>query len=218
MVSREIDLVAFDMDGVLTTHPSSWKYIHGRFGVDNTELYRSYSEGEISYADFLSGDVKLWMAKQAKIPKQQIVGYMDEIPFTENLLEGLERIKSGGIKTAIVSGGVSWLADRIARSFNFDFIYSNEICTDSQNFLVAQGKIGVIPNQKDLTIKEIQDRTSIPIEKTVSIGDSDFDSSMFKRSGLRVSFNSTSPELIEKSDVTITSRDFLDVARAVIDR
>lgn len=218
MEREKVELVAFDMDGVLTKHPSSWKFLHEKFGVDNSELYRSYSEGEISYPEFLAGDVNLWLAKQGKIPKSQIVGYLDEIPFMDNLLEGLRSIKSFGIKTAIVSGGVSWLADRISRSFNFDFIYSNEILTDSEDCIVPKGNIGVVPNRKDAVLQEIQDRGNIPVERTVSVGDSDFDTSMFKRSGLGISFNSTSPEIIAESDVVIGSKDFLDIVRTIVDK
>ena len=201
------------MDGVLTKHPSSWRYIHSKFGVDNSLIYGKYSTGAIDYAEFLAGDVLLWMSKQQEIPKSQIVSYLDEIPLMDNLHEGLDRLRESGIKTAIVSGGISWLADKISRVTPFDYIYSNEILTNAKGNIIPEGKIGVIPNEKDRPISEIQKDSHIGIEATASIGDSDFDATMYKRSGLKISFNSASRELIELSDVTISSGDFLDVVR-----
>lgn len=218
MALEEAELAVFDMDGVLTKHSSSWRFIHEKFGVDNSKIYLSYSGGEISYADFLAYDVKLWMAKQEKIPRSQIIGYMNEIPLMDNLLEGLNEIKSHGIRIAIVSGGVSWLADRLAKSFPFDFVYCNEILTDSDDNLIPKGNIGVIPNKKDVVIKEIQDSEGFNVAGTVSVGDSDFDASMFKRSGLGISFNSSSSELMAESDVIISSTDFLDVVRTIVEQ
>ena len=52
-----IRLVVFDMDGVLTTHPSSWEYVHRAMGVDNSENLRLYRTGNISYMDFLRIDL-----------------------------------------------------------------------------------------------------------------------------------------------------------------
>ena len=109
-----IRLVVFDMDGVLTTHPSSWEYVHRAMGVDNSENLRLYRTGNISYMDFLRSDVNLWISRHPGITREDVVKILDSIPLRKNLNLAVKEIRDSGAATAIVSGGIYWLAQRIA--------------------------------------------------------------------------------------------------------
>ncbi|EQD30038.1 phosphoserine phosphatase, partial [mine drainage metagenome] len=124
-------LVALDMDGVLTKHPSSWSYVHRHFGVDNSLNYAAYRSGKLSYPAFITEDVKLWLSKKNPIKGMEIMELMREIPLMDNLYAGLSELRKKGYHVAIVSGGISWLADRISEKFTFDKVYSNSIDMDS---------------------------------------------------------------------------------------
>ena len=55
-----IELVIFDMDGVIANTISSWKYIHDYFGSTNERSVNEYLKGKIDDAEFIKRDVYLW--------------------------------------------------------------------------------------------------------------------------------------------------------------
>ena len=211
-------LVAFDMDGVLTKHPSSWSFVHKYFGVNNSINLSLYRSGKISYSTFIAEDVRLWLSKKNPISGAEIVNLMKLIPLMDNLYAGLELLRKRGCIISIVSGGLSCLSDIIAEGFKFDRIYSNSIDLDSKGNLVPGGKVGVIPEKKNLAIMEMQEDFGIGVDDTFSVGDSDFDVSMFDVSGYRVAFNPRSPMLASSADLILYSQDFLDLVERISKR
>lgn len=204
-------LMIFDMDGVLTQHPSSWNYVHERIGVDNEMNYKLFKEHKITYNEFLKSDVELWKAKLGEIHKTEIESILAEIPFSENLRKTIMEIKSKGLKVAIVSGGISWLADLINKEVKFDYSYSNSIYTADDGTLIPDGPAEVDPYRKDLKVHQLQSTLGIGNEETISVGDTDQDIPMFKNSGISISFNPASDEVVENSDISIRSRDLYSV-------
>ena len=209
-------LIATDMDGVLTKHPSSWSYLHKIFGVDNSAIYAKYRAGQLPYSEFLSADVSLWINKYNKLKKDYIVSLLERIPLMDNLFSGLELLRKSGFTIVVISGGISWLTEIISRSFKFDLVFSNEIGTDKENYIIPQGRVNVIPREKEKTLKKVQDTLGISPEDTISIGDSDFDARMFPLSGLNIASNPNHKEIISESDLIIYSEDFLFLANSIL--
>ncbi|MGC8515913.1 MAG: HAD-IB family phosphatase [Thermoplasmata archaeon] len=211
-------LIAFDMDGVLTKHPSSWSYVHKYFGVNNSSNMALYRSGKISYSSFMAEDVKLWLSRKSPISGAEIVDLMKKIPLMDNLYPGLELLRKRGYVISIVSGGLSCLSDIIAQGFRFDRIFSNSIDLDSKGNLVPSGRVGVIPEKKNLAIIEMQDDFGIGVNDTISVGDSDFDVSMFDASGFRVAYNPRNPKVVSAADLILYSHDFLDLVERITKR
>ncbi len=215
MPSDVTGLIALDMDGVLTKHQSSWSYLHRAFGVDNSAVFYRYRDGKITYPEFLVEDVRLWLEKKGRISKDEIVFLLNKIPFMENLYQGLTDLRKIGYKIAIVSGGISWLAERIASGFPFDAVLSNEISVDDNGYIKADGTMHVDPRQKELAIREIQKRHNIPVEKTLAVGDSDFDSSMYRVAKIGIAYNPNSQALRKAADIVLYSENFLDLCSVI---
>lgn len=215
MASRDFELFVFDMDGVLTTNSSSWNYVHNRLLVDNRDLRQKFEMGKISYEEFLKGDVKLWIDKRGKVSKDEIVSILNEIPLSPGIDEVINLLKSSGKKVAIVSGGISWLADRIQSTVSFDCVLSNHLLTDSAGYLIPEGKVEVDFQHKERNVRDIQSRFAIAKEKTVCIGDSFDDRSMFQEAGYSIAFNPRHAELTKYSDAEIMSGNLMDIIRLV---
>ena len=81
-----IDLVIFDMDGVLTDTISSWKYIHEYFGCSNERSVDEYLRGKIDDMEFIKRDVTLWKEDGMSITKDRLVDILSNIP----LMKGAE--------------------------------------------------------------------------------------------------------------------------------
>jgi len=62
-------IVVFDIDGTVTTHISSWRYIHEKLGLWDV-LAKKYQEqflsGQISYEKFCRLDAKHWKGMDDK--------------------------------------------------------------------------------------------------------------------------------------------------------
>ncbi|MEM0156016.1 MAG: HAD-IB family phosphatase [Thermoplasmataceae archaeon] len=215
MALSDFDLFVFDMDGVLTLDSSSWNYVHRRFSVDNSNLRQRFEDGKITYADFLKGDVKLWIEKRGRVSKEEVISILMEIPMTGGMVQAISSLKSEGKKVAIVSGGISWLADIVQSNVKFDHVNSNHIFTDKNGFLVPDGKIEVDFKRKDLNVRELRKKYSVPRERTVCIGDSLDDRSMFREAGYSIAFNPRHEDLSGYADTQVKSADLRDVVSAV---
>lgn len=208
-----IRLVVFDMDGVLTTHPSSWEYVHQAMGVDNSESLRLYRTGSISYMDFLRSDVNLWISRNPGITREDVIKILDRIPLRENLNRTINEIRDSGAATAIVSGGIYWLAQRIAGQAIFDHIYANMILTDDRGRIIPDGNVMVEPRHKDTVIMAIQKQLGISEAETASVGDTTQDAAMFRHSALSIAFNSVDGRLSEMASHSADGNDLLEITR-----
>jgi len=217
MPQKCLKLVAFDMDGVLTTHPSSWKFIHEYFGVDNSANLDAYRNGAITYGEFMSRDISLWLSKKPDLTKDDIISILSRIRMRDNVKRGVEKLKDAGIKVAIVSGGVSWLADLINDDPIFDYVFANEIVIDGKGRLTGKGKPNVIPSRKDIVIENIQSLVGCEKAETGSVGDSYFDRSMFSASRVAIAFNPRDEEVRNASTSILFSNDLLELSERILD-
>lgn len=206
-----IRLVAFDMDGVLTRHPSSWKFVHERLGVDNyTNLHR-YRSGEILYSEFLNSDISLWTDMHPGITRSDVMTILRDLPVRSDLEDTISSIRRQGAIAVIISGGISWLSDIICETVEFDEKYANKVDTDNDGSIVPHGTVVVEPRNKDAVLRKVQEKYHILPEETASVGDSLYDSSMFRFSEKRVAFNSNSSELDRIADVSINTGRLADL-------
>lgn len=208
-------LVIFDMDGVLTQHPSSWKYVHDRIGVDNEKNYELFKSRKISYDQFLESDVKLWTGRYDKLTERDVRKLLDEIPLRENLKESMETLRQKGALLCIISGGISWLSDRINQVFKFDLTLSNSIRTDGNGVILPMGDTMVNPLEKGAVLERVQHDLSVTAEDTVSVGDSVQDIPMFRRSQFSVGFNPLDEQVSGSSTVSLRSNNLLDLAEII---
>lgn len=65
-MERRFDLVAFDVDGTLVTHPEDktvWEILNRRFIGDDTinqERFARYRAGKLAYSDWVALDIQGW--------------------------------------------------------------------------------------------------------------------------------------------------------------
>ncbi len=185
-----IKIIFFDMDGVLTPEKSSWHFVHRKLEVDNSENLQKYLNNEITYDEFFKLDLNLWISRFGEMKKETIVNILKQIEVRECVYDLINTLKNEGIKAIIISGGISWLADYIKENYNFDEAYANEILTDNRGYIIPEGKINVIPDKKNLIIRNILKKYNVKKEETMSVGDSSDDYSMYLETGKFFSFNS----------------------------
>jgi phosphoserine phosphatase len=199
----KLELVIFDMDGVLTDIISSWKYIHDYFKTSNEISVNEYLKGKIDDMEFIKRDVLLWKENGNPI--------LSNVPLMKGAKNCITNLKDREIKTAVVSAGLDILAGRIAEELGIDYVLANGVKTDEQGRLNGVGILGVRLMYKDLAVKTLAEQKNIPLERIATVGNSCFDIPMFEITGLGIAFNPGDSCTRKAADVIVEGKDLSNI-------
>lgn len=200
-------IVVFDLDGVLVDIDSSWQLVHRAFGSNNDENLYRFVQGEIDYQEFMRSDIRLW----GKVTIQQIQNILDKAPIMDTAREVVTQLKKAGIKTAIISSGISGLADRVKTMLDIDYCYANKLLVDEGGWLTGEGEETVEMTKKDIILKRLAELEGVSSKQCVVIGDSEFDVSLFKDTGLSIAFNTQNEAVKRAADLTIEEKELKQI-------
>ncbi|MEE8168146.1 MAG: phosphoserine phosphatase SerB [Candidatus Hydrothermarchaeales archaeon] len=205
-------LVVFDLDSTLIDGESLDKF--GKLvkkGKKISEITKKAMVGEISFEEALKKRANL--LKGLEIEK--IHKAAKDIPLMKGAHEAVSALKERGIKTAVISGGFSIVAERVKGELGLDYAVANE-------FVVNDGKItgevsGPLTEEgsKGQVFEEIAAEAGVTLEDCVAIGDGANDVSMLQKAGLAIAFNSK-PVLDKVADVVIKKNDLREILPHVL--
>ncbi|MGC8497287.1 MAG: HAD-IB family phosphatase [Thermoplasmata archaeon] len=202
-----LKLVVFDMDGVLVNTKSSWYYLHSYFGTDNIENIRLYNQHQIDYLEFMKKDISLWARNKEKINIKTIRKILDTVPIMNGADEVFRHLHNNNIQTAIVTGGLDILANRLKDKYNIDYIFANALETDKNDDLTGNGIMRVEPMQKGKVLKKLMDTLSLNKTEVASVGDGEIDISMFKLTDISIAFDPINDNVSKEAKIVITEKD-----------
>lgn len=167
-MGRKIRLVVFDLDGTLTPIVSLWRYLHDAFGTwgQGVVAAKRYKRGEISYTEWAETDAKYW----AGLSLSELQHVLDRIPYQEGAREVFRVLKERGVKTAVVSAGLSILADKVAKELGADIAVANELRTNNGT-LTGEIAVKVAVNEKRKIIEQVASKFRIPMNEVALVGD-----------------------------------------------
>jgi phosphoserine phosphatase len=203
----KIELVVFDMDGVLTDTISSWKYIHDYFGGSNARSVDEYLKGKIDDMEFIKRDVALWKENGKPIKKEKLVDILSDVPLMNGAKKCMTFLRSKGVKTAIVSAGLDILAQRVAKDLGIDYVFANGIKSDERGFVTGEGLLNVRLMYKDEAVERLAAQSKISHDKIVAVGNSCFDIPMFEICGAGIAFNPEDECVRESADFVVEGKD-----------
>ena len=199
-------LIIFDIDGTITTHISSWRYIHEKLGLWQKQAF-SYQEqflaGSISYRRFCELDAAHWKGMSVK----KIQKIFKSVRYSKNAFRSTTKLKKLGFKLAAISTGLQFMPDRLKKEFKFDYTLSNRLIVRNGK-LTGGVQINIAHGAKDRILRTIFKRFGVMPHETISVGDSEGDIPLAKKSGYSIAFNSTSEELSRVVDYDCRTRDF----------
>ncbi|MCL4453863.1 HAD-IB family phosphatase [Ferroplasma sp.] len=198
-----IKLAFFDMDGVLTVEKSSWFYVNNKLGINNRENYMKYMKGQLPYPDFFRLDLKAWIEKYPGIEGNYIKNILNEIKPVTGLGKTMKYLKNKNIISVIVSGGISWLSDRIARDYGIYEAYANKIYCDDNGRIIPDGEVQVDPSYKDYVMGKVMAKYGLKPGECIAVGDSESDYSMYRAVPNFIAFNSDSDLLLKISSASM---------------
>ena len=208
-------LIAFDIDGTITRHSSSWRYLHERLGQWDDQAFE-YQErflaGKISYKKFCRLDAAHWKGMEA----DKMASIFKDIPYAQNVHEAVEILKDRGFLLIALSTGLQFIVDRVKEELRLDYAVGN-ILKVSGGRLTGGVKIHVSHLGKGRVLRKILKRLHIPPCRAVVVGDSAGDLPMMEMAGYSIAFNADSPEIVKAADYSCRTRDFMEVCRKIID-
>jgi phosphoserine phosphatase len=182
-------LVALDMDGTLVDVASSWAAVHEHFGDHNDEGVRLFNAGTIDDHEFLQRDIRIWWKHRPNLTIDELEEILDRVPLMPGARPLLEALRGAHVTTAIVSGGIDVLARRVARELGIDIALANGFHVHADGRLTGEGIIRVPIRDKYAVLGKIQEELGISPAETASVGNSEIDVGMFRRSAIGIAFH-----------------------------
>ena len=207
-------LIVFDIDGTITKHISSWRYIHEKLGLWDALAHRYQDEfliGNISYRKFCELDAAHWKG----ISEKKLRNVFNKVPYSKNAVRSIIKLRKTGFILVALSTGLQFMTDRVKKELKFDYALSNRLI--SRNGMLTGGiKINITHGAKDRILKKILKKFRVKSSEVISIGDSDGDIPIAKFSGYSIAFNSSSKALSKMADYDCKSRDFNEVLSRIL--
>jgi phosphoserine phosphatase len=194
-----IDLVIFDMDGVIFEGQNFWLDLHRALQTEERAwaLWNEY--GRSDYARLCTLTVEdVWHGKSAAAFWELISARR----YVDGVLEVFAWLRAHRIRTAIVSSGPYQLAERAMRDLSVDRILANRVLIEDGKFAGAVD-VMVDENRKDDAARQIMTELGADRARTAMIGDSKSDARMAAIVGLPIAYNPQDPELVSAVDAVI---------------
>lgn len=207
-------LIVFDIDGTITRHISSWRYIHEKLRLWSNRAFRyqeDFFAGKISYRKFCELDAAHW--KGMRMTRMRSI--FKSVRYSKNAVRSIAKLKKAGFKLAAVSTGLQFMTDRVRSELKFDYAISNRLA--SRNGLLTGGvKINLEHGAKHTALAHIYKKFDVKPREVISVGDSEGDIPLAKNSGYSIAFNCSSGELSKTVDYICKTKDFDEVYKKIV--
>ncbi len=208
-MSRNYDLVCFDLDGTLIQGTIFiWQTLHDAFGTDGQRRQQAkddFHSGRISYQQWFDHDLVL--LGEAEATRQRMIAALDGIHPTPGGPETLATLREAGIHLAIISGSIDLVLQRYYGDVVFDEVLINQLDFDDGGHLLGGTHTDFDVERKGAGVEEIARRLGVDVARTAFVGDNYNDVSAARTAGLSIAFNPRSEELTDAVDVVVTGED-----------
>lgn len=184
-----VELVCFDMDGVLIDVGSSWVMVHKHFGVENQAGLEAYLNGEFDDHEFIRRDVALWLEQKPKMRRSDFEEIFRIPPFMPGVEATIDALRAEGVECAIVSGGVDVMAENVAKRLGIEHWAANGFEYDAEGHLTGDGVVRTPLNDKAAPVVAFAEELDVPLDRVLAIGNSLPDVSMFDVAGRSIAFH-----------------------------
>ena len=179
-----LKLVVFDMDGTLIRPKSSWQLLHDHFGTDNHEMLARYLRHEVSDAEFIAKDLELWTtANGGPIDAATVNSILDGAEPLPGAAKAVEGLHAAGVATAIISGGIDYLAQKLAVEWGMAEAHANPLFDSPQGL---QGEIRVSGHAKASVMRDVMARHVVSRNEVAAVGDTVVDLDLFALAGTSI--------------------------------
>jgi phosphoserine phosphatase len=195
------------MDGTLVDVSSSWGMVHTHFGAENSEGLRRFMAYEIDDLEFVRTDVRIWWQHRPDLAIDEVEAILAKAPLMPGAKKLIDGLRKRNVRTAIISGGIDVLAHRIARELGIDLVFANGFRLHADGRLTGEGIVRVPIHRKEDVLADLQAQLGIDPSETASVGNSEIDVGMFRRSRVGVAFLPEDEKVRDGATDVVTERD-----------
>ncbi len=186
LARRSQRLVVIDVDSTLITDEViDLVAAEAGVGEEVAEATRRAMEGELDFEESLRQRVSLLAGTDASV-LDRVAEAVSLTPGARTFFRTLHRL---GYRTAVVSGGISQVVDRLVERLEIDHAHANLLEVEDG---VLTGRIvgDVVDREgKAALLRRIADSEGVPLEQVVAVGDGANDLDMLDAAGLGIAFN-----------------------------
>lgn len=178
-------LVVFDMDSTLI-EAEVIDELAKEAGVGDrvSAITEQAMRGEIDFKESFSRRVALLKGLDETVLER----VAERLKMTEGAEMLISTLKSLGYKTAILSGGFTYFANRLKSQLGIDYIYANDL--EINDGRVTGNVIGEVVDgaRKAELLRQIAAQENINLEQVIAVGDGANDLPMLSLAGLGIAF------------------------------
>jgi phosphoserine phosphatase len=182
---RNRRLFAFDMDSTLIQGEVIDELAKmAGVGDQVSKITEAAMRGELKFDESFTRRVALLKG----LPQERVYSLLETIPLAEGAERLIRTLRLLGYKTAILSGGFTFFANRLQERLGIDYVYANQL-------EIADGTVTghVIPpivngDRKAALLDVIAQREGISLEQVVAVGDGANDIPMLKLAGMGIAY------------------------------
>lgn len=196
----DFGLVAMDMDSTLLAIESIDE-IADMHGVKPqvSEITQRTMRGEIVFAESLRQRTALLQGLDQDALQQV---YDERVRLSPGAEKMLQRMKSAGLRSMVISGGFTFFTDRIKTKLNLDYAAANKLeITDGKLTGKVLGEI-IGASGKAEVLKIVREKLGLRREQVIAIGDGANDLKMMEEAGVSIAYHAK-PIVQEKATYAI---------------
>lgn len=198
---RNRRLVALDMDSTLI-NAEFIDELAKAYGVGDevSAVTEAAMRGDIDFRESLLRRVGLLAGMEAS----EIERVAESIELTEGARRLVSNLKAQGYKIAILSGGFTYIGERLQNDLGVDFLYANRL--EIEDGRLTGRLVGDIVDgaKKAELLEKIAEREGIYLSQVVAVGDGANDLPMLEIAGLGIAFHAK-PKVKEGAEQSISS-------------
>ena len=182
---RNRRLVAFDMDSTLIqTEVIDELARHAGVGDQVTAITEAAMRGELDF----QGSFRRRVALLKGLPESALETVIDSVP----LMDGAERLittlRRLGYKTAILSGGFTFMGRELQRRLGIDYLHANELDI-VDGVVTGEVRTEIVDGlRKAHYLSEIAKAEGLSMDQVIAVGDGANDLPMLRLAGLGIAF------------------------------
>ena len=183
---RNRRMVAFDMDSTLIQiEVINELAAAAGVGDEVAAITREAMNGKIEFKEALRRRLRPLKG----LPTSVLDDIIDRLPITDGAERLIRTLKTLGYKTAILSGGFTYVGEYLQQRFGIDHVHAN-VLASKDGVLTGEVDGPIVDGQRKAELlRELADKEGIRLEQVIAVGDGANDLPMLEAAGLGIAFH-----------------------------